>query len=289
MKLLTSIYTIEELNKLIDSIDYALINVPKYSLIYKDIDIDLAISILSKNNKGIVLSINKIMQPFDILEIDKFIDKYKDLNLLFYVSDLGVINLFIKKNIINKVIYNPETMITNYLDLKEYYSLGINSIGISNEITLSDLIKMNNLVNSKLLYQVFGYRLMFYSKRYLVSLYEKQSNINIIKNDLYLKEITRDDYFPIIESDNGTFIYRPYLISLLDKINEINFLEFLYVESLYIDIDLFKKINEIYYDVIKNNSNLDDNINKLKELKLNIKDGFIYKDSVYQKEELKNE
>jgi len=289
MKLLTSIYTIEELNKLIDSIDYALINVPKYSLIYKDIDIDLAISILSKNNKGIVLSINKIMQPFDILEIDKFIDKYKDLNLLFYVSDLGVINLFIKKNIINKVIYNPETMITNYLDLKEYYSLGINSIGISNEITLSDLIKMNNLVNSKLLYQVFGYRLMFYSKRYLVSLYEKQSNINIIKNDLYLKEITRDDYFPIIENDNGTFIYRPYLISLLDKINEINFLEFLYVESLYIDIDLFKKINEIYYDVIKNNSNLDDNINKLKELKLNIKDGFIYKDSVYQKEELKNE
>ena len=148
---------------------------------------------------------------------------------------------------------------------------------------------MNEKTNAKILYQGFGYRLMFYSKRKLVSLYEKQVNINVIKNNLYLKESTRDDYFPIIENNNGTLIYRSYLISLLDKLNEIDFLEFLYIESTYINNDVFKKINELFYDSIKNKNNLDKNINELKSLNLNIEDGFIFKDSVYQKEELKNE
>ena len=131
MKLLTSIYTIEELNNLIDSLDYALINVPNLSINYEEIDIDLAIDILNKNNKGIVLSINKIMHPSNIKPLDDFIKKYKDLNVLFYTADFGSLDLFMKYNIISKVIYNPETMVTNYLDLNEFYSLGLNSIGVS--------------------------------------------------------------------------------------------------------------------------------------------------------------
>ena len=122
MKLLTSIYEIEDIKNLMNSIDYALINVPHYSINYKDIDIDLAIDLLNKNNKGIVLSINKIMHPNDIKNIDEFIYKYKDYNLLFYIADFGLINIFMKYNIVSKAIYNPETMITNYLDLNEYYT-----------------------------------------------------------------------------------------------------------------------------------------------------------------------
>ena len=104
MKLLTSIYTIEELNNLIDSLDYALINVPNLSINYEEIDIDLAIDILNKNNKGIVLSINKIMHPSNIKPLDDFIKKYKDLNVLFYTADFGSLDLFMKYNIISKVI-----------------------------------------------------------------------------------------------------------------------------------------------------------------------------------------
>ncbi|MCR5350679.1 MAG: U32 family peptidase [Acholeplasmatales bacterium] len=289
MKLLTSIYTIDEIENLIDSIDYALINVPKLSISYKDIDLDKAILFLKKNNKGIVLSINKIMHPADVLPLEKFILKYKDSEVLFYTADFGSLALFIKYNIINRVIYNPETMVTNYLDLGEFYSLGLNSIGLSSEITLNDLKLMNSKTNARILYQTFGYRLMFYSKRKLVSLYEKQANINVDKHDLYLKESTRNDYFPIIENDNGTLIYRSYLISLLDKLSELDFLEFAYVESTYVDKDIFKRINELFYDSIKNKNNLSKNIEELKLMNLNIEDGFLYKDSVYQKEELKNE
>ena len=65
MNLVTSIYKIEDINLLKDYLDYALINVPKYSINYKDIDVDKAIQLCDENNIKVILSINRIMHPGD--------------------------------------------------------------------------------------------------------------------------------------------------------------------------------------------------------------------------------
>ena len=285
MNLVTSIYKIEDINLLKDYLDYALINVPKYSINYKDIDVDKAIKLCDENNIKVVLSINRIMHPGDLNNVEELINKYKDKDVLFYIADLGVLNILKKYDLLNKVIYNPETMITNYLDLKLYNDMVL-ACGVSNEITLEDLKMMYDKTNSNIFYQGFGLRLMFYSRRKLISLYGNKNNTTYPKENVYLREITRTDYMPIIENEENTLIYRPYYISLLDKLNEIKFVKFLYIESFNIDMDLFKDINRIYFEAIKNDKLLYV-LPEFNSLKLNIEDGFIYKDSVYQKEELK--
>ena len=283
MELVTSIYTLDELMLLKDKLDYALIHIPFYSVNYKNIDIDKALDYCNKNNIKPILSLNRIFHPRDLDYVNELISKYKNDNILFYIADLGALNLFIKNNIISKVIYNPETMITNYLDMNEYYSLGVNACGISNEITINDLKKISEY-NNNIYYQLFGKRLMFYSRRKLVSLYGEKSNNNYPKDNIYLRESTREDFFPIIENENGTLIYRSYNISLLAYINDID-IKYGYLESFDMDINVFKEINSIFYDVIHNNIKLDMAKIKLNVLNINIEDGFIYKDSVYQKEE----
>ena len=285
MNLVTSIYKIEDINLLKDYLDYALINVPKYSINYKDIDVDKAVKLCDENNIKVILSINRIMHPGDLNNVEELINKYKNNDVLFYIADLGVLNILKKYDLLNKVIYNPETMITNYLDLKLYNDMVL-ACGVSNEITLEDLKMMYDKTNSNIFYQGFGLRLMFYSRRKLISLYGNKNNTTYPKENVYLREITRTDYMPIIENEENTLIYRPYYISLLDKLNEITFVKFLYIESFNIDMDLFKDINRMFYESIKNDKLLYV-LPEFNSLKLNIEDGFIYKDSVYQKEELK--
>ncbi len=284
MNLVTSIYTQNELELLGDKLDYALIHIPHYSINYKDINIDEALDYCFKNMIKPILSLNRIFHPADLEGIRNIISKYKDNNdILFYIADLGALNLFIKEGIISRVIYNPETMITNYLDMNEYYSFGVNSIGVSNEITLNDLNKIAE-VNNNIFYQIFGKRLMFYSRRKLITLYGEKNNTVYPKTNVYLKEATRTDYLPIIENDEDTLIYRSYNISLLPYIDELN-IKYAYIESFDMDINKFKIVNAIFYDYLNNKMDLSLAKIKLNELDINIEDGFIYQDSVYQKEE----
>lgn len=289
MKLVTSIYTLGEIVILKDYIDYALVQVPHLSVYYKDIDVKVAVYLLHKYKKNIILNINRIMHPSDIEKVKELYKEYlDDKEVLFLISDLGCYNEAIKLGIENRIIYNPETMITNYLDYSEYKSLGALSCGISTEITLNDLKLIYEKTNGSIFYQVFGRRLMFYSRRHLISLYETKNEDKYPHEDALLKESTRNDYLPINENEEGTVIYRPYNINLISKLNELSFIDFAYIETAFLPKDIKEVICGVYFDAIKNNGDLNVLADITANLGLEYQDGFFYKDSVYQKEELKN-
>ena len=212
MHLACSIYTLEQLNNLKDNLEYAILMQEHTSLNYKDLDLDLALKICRENNILTIIGMDKLFTPTDIDMVSNFLDKYQNLCDYFYITDLGVCNLAIKKQIQNKVIFDPKTMVCNSLDLKIYSDLGFKAIGLSSEITIKDVKDIYLKTNSNIFYQIFGYRLMFYSKRHLISLYEKKNNDKYPKSDCYLREATRNDYFPIFENKNGVCIYRSYII-----------------------------------------------------------------------------
>ncbi len=281
MKLCASIYNLKNLNKLINVIDCAILNSKEYSLIYDDLDLQVAYNLCLNNNIMPIIAVNKMLYEDDLDKIDDLFNKYK--NAYFLATDLAVYKIALKYNMVNKVIYDPETMITNYLDLNEYYSFGFNACSMSLEIPINDVIDSIKKTNAKVFMQIFGHRRMFYSKRHLLSLYEKKANIKIKTNNLYIKEINRNEFFPIIENNNGTTIYRDYLISYIDNINDLN-LEYGYLESLYLDDNKFVNVCKIYKDYLENVISLENAKNKINELFFNIKDGFKYQDSIYQKE-----
>ena len=78
-------------------------------------------------------------------------------------------------------------------------------------------------------------------------------------------------------------IYRPYCISLLKEKDIISKFKYGYMESLYLDDDIFLKVLIEYKNAISKN-NIDESIANINNLGLNIEEGFTYKDSIYQKE-----
>lgn len=285
MKLVGLLYQLEELDNLKDKLDCVMIEVdylsnPKFSN-YNHID--MIKKSLQYNIKPI-LKFNRMIHPKEIDIVKNIINEYINYDCLFYITDLGLLNLFKKLNLVNKVIYDPITMICNSLDAKNYSDFGVESIGVSNEITLEDLNLIINKTNVNTFYQVFGYRLMLHSRRYLVSLYEEKINHKFDKKNMVLEESTRNDIYPIVENEQGTLIYRSGIISLIKEIKDMK-IEYAYFDHFNINNDTYNEIINIYYDYLNDNIDLSLAKQKLELLNLNFSDGFSYKDSVYQKEE----
>ena len=278
MKITSSIYNLKQLNKVLSYCDAVILNTKELSLIYDDLDLNKALSLCKNNNVLPIIAFNKMIYPYEFENYKDVFIKYQ--NEIFLITDIGLYEFAKDLNI--KFIYNPETMIANYLDL-ECFMPYFEALSYSNEVPFNNVIDSYKRTNAKLFYMVFGHKMMFYSKRHLIDLYQKHSNIKIDNKNLYIRELTRDDYFPIVENNNGTIIYRSYLISYLDIMEDV--LEYGYLESLFMDFDLYLKVLKIYNSYNKKIINKEDAINKLNELNLNVLDGFKYNDSVYQKEE----
>ena len=276
MKLVSKITNMDDLNNLSNYSDYIML---PYELINT-----LNVNRIIELNKTPILMFNLMVHPFEINDLKNELLNYKDLNVLYYITDLGLARILKENDLISKTIYDPVTMITNSLDAANYYDYGFNAISLSNEITIKDLCKIISKTNVKVFYQVFGHRLMLHSRRKLVSLYGEKIGVDIDKSNMRIVEATRNDSYPIVENDRGTYIYRSYLISLLKELKDIN-LEYAYFESFNLKTDIYIKVLDIFNKYINDEYTLNQALEHMALLNLDIKDGFSYQDSIYNKEE----
>ena len=238
-------------------------------------------------NKLAIIDISSLMTNEEIKLVDKFINNYKDLNVSFIYTDIGVYNVLKKYSIEQRGIYDPKTLITNSYDMNYYLADNIMAIGLSNEIPAKKIKEIDSKKKGKTLLKIFGYHQMFYSKRHLISTYLKYKNMDnkLNMNNTYLKEETRGEEYHIDENSHGTVIYRSYVMSYMKCLDDILGVDYLVFDSSFINNEDFKKALQIYNDVI--NGSLDKNIASLnlKEI-FDIEDGFMLEDTVYVKEEM---
>lgn len=293
MKIFASVKSFTHFENIVNSVDGIVIGNNNYSsLLSASFEVEDLIKIISKStelNKEVVINISSMQTNSSMILLEDFIKNFVNFDVLYMYSDLGVYNLLKKYNIHNKGIYDPSTMITNSMDMNFYLSKGMEACSLSLEIPLKDIKSLNDKKIGKLWYKVFGYHQMFHSKRKLISTYGKFLNkkIEINNENSYLIEETRNQKYPIIENDHGTILLRNYIVSMLKEVDRIKEIDYLYLDSNLIDEEVFNKVLEIYIDVLHNTIELEDGLNKIADLKLNIEDGFMYQDTVYQKEELK--
>ncbi len=126
-----------------------------------------------------------------------------------------------KLNIEHLLIYNSDTLMCNTLDVQTYLDLGIQSVVISKEITLDEILDITKAVSSKVGTLIFGRSPMSYSKRYLVSNYlneiRSDEEVRNVQN-LNLIETTREGKMPIVEDEYGTTIYSDYTLAAFDEL-----------------------------------------------------------------------
>lgn len=276
MKLVSKITNMDDLNIISNYSDFIML---PYDLINT-----LNVNKIIELNKTPILMYNLMVHPFEINDLKNELLSYKELNVLYYVTDLGLARILKENELISKTIYDPVTMITNSLDAANYFNYGFNAISLSNEITIKDLCKIISKTNVTVFYQVFGHRLMLHSRRKLVSLYGEKINVDIDKSNMRIVEATRNDSYPIVENNRGTYIYRSYLISLLKELKDID-LEYAYLESFNVKTDIYIKVLDIFNKYLCDEYTLNQALEHMSLLNLDIKDGFSYQDSIYNKEE----
>lgn len=230
-------------------------------------------------NKNIYVLLNALLHESEINSFKNEINKLIQLPINFIVQDIGILNILTELISPKRIIFMPYTLICNYLDAQSYAKLGISAICPSNEITIEDTDIISQY--APVMLNAFSYVPMYQSYRKIISLFAEYKNISFNKSHLCLKEETRNDFYPVIENKYGSVIFRPYITSYINELNNLSHAKFIYIDHLFIKNRVFNKVCALVNDYYKNKINIEIIKRELDKLNLNIQDGFAYQDSFY--------
>lgn len=143
----------------------------------------------------------KFFMEDDLPFLRKSLDFFKEIQIEgIYFADEGVL-LEAKKIGYEKVlIYQPETLMVNHLDVQFYLNQNIQAVSLAHELSLDEIQK---IANEKVEILIQGYYSILYSKRPLIKNYFDALGINepYFNKRLDLIEQTREDT-PILIKDS---------------------------------------------------------------------------------------
>ena len=198
-----------------------------------------------------IIRLDRLYNEEEIEEIKERLKQLADNGIYGVLcTDLAVKVIVEEMKLDLKVIYAPETLLTNYLDIQELRNEGFDHCVISKDIPLNDAYEIINQVPDYCWLRIHGPILLSYSLRRFVSSYlEKPDN----EPGLYeLQESTREDRLPFIEKKEGSWLYG----TCLESFSEFNKLQELPVAGLLIDNAFMNdentlKVLELYEKVYK--------------------------------------
>ena len=227
--------------------------------VYFNID---EINEISKSFKVYVI-VNKFLH----MSIYDFKELYPKFNkdIMFIVEDIGLINIIPK----NRVILYENHILSNNTAINYLYSLDIKNVVINNDLTIDELKSIQHNCKSNMFYFYVSKNMLMYSRRKLVSNFNKYFDINEEVNSYLLNEKVSNKILEINEEKDGSivrynkiFCASKYLKDLnklnlivdLTNINEVStkmILENINEENLYnlIDSDYYFLENPIKYKV----------------------------------------
>lgn len=238
-------------------IDTFILGLKDYSVNYPMVSIE-EIKELSTKYK-LFIAVNKNIfngELDDLLSKLKELSKLNILGILYY--DIGVLNLVKENNISLDLVWHQTHMVTNYNTCNYYYEKGVKYAYLANEITLDEMIEIKNKSNIIPIVEVFGYPIVSFSRRKLLTNYFKSIDKEKTK-DLY-KLDDKDGSLLIKENNDGASILNGKITNgtrpLFDLIN--NNFEYLVLDMQEIDLDTSLKILDKYMYILENISIITD-------------------------------
>ena len=230
-KLIVSANSIEHLNDLLKKkIAGVLLYIDSLSVnssFYINLD---EIAKIDFHDKKVFLVLNKIIHNFDLAYLKTVMHKLKekDAYILFY--DMAVFKIAQELDMIDKLIIYQDHLNASILTNNFYYNLGIKGSYITSDITKEELSEIKKNTKNMIMFMVYGYAPIFYSRRYLITNYlkfineeNKQSKYEIISDN--------EEVYPIKEEEYGTTIYSPKVINLINYLDELANIDYLVMHS----------------------------------------------------------
>jgi U32 family peptidase len=192
-----------------------------------DVDLDELIEIrklTNQYNKKLYVSVNAIFHEDMLDELTSYINKLDALQVdAIIFGDPGVMSIVKEQHIKTKLFYHPETLATNYETLRFWQDIGVDRVVLSNELSLDEIIEIQNNLAIPVEVQVQGMTCIFQSKRPLVSNYYQYTSMNKEeKNAYFIRQAKEDDtHYPIFEDVNGTHIMSTNDICMLKHLPQL--------------------------------------------------------------------
>lgn len=210
------------------------------------------------------LLINRIFNTLDVEEFKKIKDKLINFEYIIF-EDIAVYNILKDTKI--KLIWNQSHFATNYSSINNWLEL-VDSAVISNELTSDEVKEIIERANKNLVLNVFGKNPVMYSRRTLLSNFNKNFKLKENKIAILNESITKNEFLAT-ETDKGTFIVNNThfnIISYLDKFNDDKISFYLVYPS---GIEFDRMIKYLNGEIVE--STLDGFMNKKTIYKLGVK------------------
>lgn len=294
MKLVVTLDSINNVDALVNSgADILLVGVKNYSCKMQGYltfeEIKSLKTKLDSTNTLLFFNANLVCHDLQVVEYELLFQFLKQINIDgIYVTDVALIKLANEFGLKDRIIYNPETLITNSYDANYYIRQGIDAISLSKEITLDDYKALAVKVNGGIDLIGFGHYSMFHTKRHIIKNYfdfrEYDKDFTNDK-DVRLVEELRQESYPILEEEKVSTIFREKALCMIEHLNELTNVKYLRIDGVFKSIELLSYVVKNYKDVINGQvvntkefySTLHNKFNEETDY------GFLFKKTVYGK------
>lgn len=252
----------------------------RYNHSFSNAEVMEALKIVKATNKKLYININKIFQENELTDLKTHLVFLKQIDvdgIMF--ADYAVLRICKELGIESKCIMFHETYPLNTNDIEILLSFGMKGLIISKEVEFETLKKACKYENIGMI--AFGHIEMFNSKRKFLETYNNQNNLDLAlvgEYDVSVKEMTRDDLYPIFQDKNGTNIFTSFVYCALKEFKELSSLNMKYfiLDSIFLDAEyMFEVLN--MFDAIRKGQEVD--IEKFyQESKYPLGSGFLHTD-----------
>ncbi|WP_391202051.1 peptidase U32 family protein [Psychrobacillus sp. L4] len=202
-------------------------------------DIEVATKLTKAHNKKIYVAMNGLFHNDKVDLLAPYIQKMQKIGVDAIVfGDPSVIIARREAGVAIPLHWNTEQTATNYFTANYWGQRGATRAVLARELSLDEIIEVKENAEVQIEVQVHGMTCIFQSKRALLGNYflfqDKAMEVeNRSKNNnMFLHDKERSNKYPIYEDQNGTHIFSPNDMCMIDELDDLLDAE---IDSLKID------------------------------------------------------
>ncbi|MCD8027629.1 MAG: U32 family peptidase [Erysipelotrichaceae bacterium] len=252
---------------------------------------DIKEMILSYPDCYFYVNLNALYDQNEINDIELYIDSLSYIGvsgLLF--QDFGILQIVKEKGYDFDMMYAPETLNTNAQSINTLSNLGITSAFLSHVIPLEEQVNIKHHTTIPLMMFGHGVEYMAASKRKLITNYKEASQKAFDDDHLMIQDRSSKKKMYIFENNRNTLIFTEERLYTLDLLNQIHDMDYLYIETLFMDDNEAIEVASIYSDALSS-TNYNRDVSDLRALLYQMYKplgrGFLFDNTVYKLEDVR--
>lgn len=191
-------------------------------------DIENATKAIHQAGKRIYVAVNAIFHNDRLDALDDYLKEMQRIGVdALIFGDPAVVVAVRELGITIPLHWSPETIATNWFQANYWGERGAKRTVLARELSMEEVIEIKENAKPEIEVQVHGMTCMFQSKRSLLGNYflyrgEAMEIENRKENkNMFLHDKERKNKYPIFEDLNGTHIFSPNDMCLIDELTEL--------------------------------------------------------------------